>query len=794
MGTIHKSNIGEICKSYNQICGANKNLYRTIPSMIDGLKPGARRLMYTLYKYYSRKEMNKVAEIGGRVLGLHPHGDTSVVDTLVALGQPFSNNACLITGKGNFGSLMGTDHAAGRYIEARMSDYAWKCFFEDYEDSIVDEKLSFNAKTHEPIVLPARYPHALFNGVLGIGYGLSSNIPPYNVSEVMNATIALIKDPSYKPVLIPDSPTGCYVLDKGEFGDISKTGKGSYTMRAVTVIDNTHNTITITNPPYTVTSKYIKDKIIDMRDDKKNQWLKDQLLDIKDLSNHNNGIKLILKLKADVNPEEFLEKLLKRDTGLEKSYPVDIRLIDDYTDYSYSIDSFLLDWIAYRRENKQASYSAKLSKSMEEQHINDILLYILKGDRALRTIKLSKDSKDDADFAKKLIAEYPEIKISSIQAKAIASMAVRDFNQDAYKRYQDKKVELIDRIAHIENVLKDVSFIDKDIIEELQDGIKRFGGPRKSKVLDMVKKKHIPKTDHIMVISKSGLCKKLPYGVDYTGKAGNTPGEPQIFVTANNRDTLLVFDSNGSVTRVAVSLIPDSDMNDVGVPLSRYCTGMGDLVDVIVEDNNTTDKSDYQIMFLTRNGFAKFTSLDEFDKLRSTRSAIKLTDGDELVYTYLVGKKKHKKDSVIIYTNKGNGVRVSIVDVPAYGIASRGLRQLSLADDEFVAGATWMPANTKLLLYATNNGKFKLTEAEYFPIMDRKSSVVNIMPLEGNESLKFITAVERNWILSIYKKSSEPVQLKVSEVPILTRVAKPKKMVNVGKGDFIAGIRFDGIE
>lgn len=789
MGNLRKQNIAEVCKTYNQICGANKNLYRSIPSMIDGLKPGARRLMYTMYKKYGHsKEKNKVASIAGSVLEYHPHGDSSVVETLVGLGQPFDNNACLIEGKGNFGSLIGTDHAAARYIEARMSDYAWACFFEDFKDSIVDEKLTFNEKSHEPIVLPAKYPHALFNGVLGIGYGLSSNIPPYNVAEVLNATIALIKDPTKKITLIPDSPTGCYVLDKGEFGEISATGKGSYTMRAVTVIDNDTNTITITNPPYSVTSNYIKDSIIEMRDDKKNQWLKDQLLDIKDKSNNKNGIQLILKLKQDVNPEEFLDKLFKKDTGLEKSFDVEIRLIDDYTDYDYNINTFLLDWIAYRRENKQASYSSKLSRSMEEQHINDILLYILKGDRAEKTVELSRGSLNDDDFAKKLIKAYPDIRISSIQAKAIASMQLRDFNKESYKKYQEKRVELIDRIAHLENVLKDITFIDQDIIKELEDGIKRFGVPRKSKVLDMLKKKHIQNTEHILVISKSGMCKKLPLGVDYTGKAGNTPGEPQIFVTANNRDNLLIFDRSGNVTRVPVSIIPDSDVEGMGIPLNRYFTGMGDLVDVLSEDSITKNRDKLQIMFLTKDGYAKFTNLDEFDKLKSTRSAIKLVDGDELVFTILTKRNKHKDDAVVIYTNKGNGLRVSVSDIPEYGIVSRGLKQLSLSDDEYVEGASWAPANTKLFLYATNNGKLKLTEAEYFPIMYRKSDAMNLIPLDNNESLKLIMPVERDWTMTVYKKSSEPVTINMSDVPILTRAAKPKKMVNVAKGDFIAGI------
>lgn len=790
MSKEYSRNIGEICRTYNQICGANKNLYRTIPSMIDGLKPGARRLMYMMYKSFPRKERNKVAEIAGRVLSIHPHGDSAVVETLVALGQPFSNNACLIDGKGNYGSQMsmGDDHAAGRYIEARMSTYAWKCFFEDFEDSVVDFKMSFNGKTEEPVVLPARYPHALFNGVLGIGYGLSSNIPPYNVAEVLNATISLIQNPNQEITLIPDSPTGCYVLDKGEFEKISKTGLGSYTMRAVAKINDINNTIVITNVPYTVGSDEIKDAIISMRDDKSNAWLKEQLVDIKDRSNAKNGIQLILKLKQDANPQEFLEKLYKKDSKLEKTYPVNIKLIDDYTDYDYSITSFLKAWIAYRRENKQASYSAKLSKLLEQQHINDVLLHILQGDNAERTLHLAKTSKTNKEFAERLIEQYQEIRISHIQANAIAEMHVREFTKEAYDGFKAKRLELIDQIAHIENVLKDVKLIDKDIIDELQDGIKRFGVPRKSKVLDMVNKKHIPKSNHVLAIGNNGICKKLPDGISYTGNVGNTPGVPQMFISVNNRDSILLFDADGKVARVPVSVIPDCGIDDPGVPLSRYFTGMGELVDVIVEDAGMTDASGYQIFFVTKNGYAKFTKLDKFDKVRNAATAIKLNDGDELVYTALVCADKHKKDSMIIFTDKGNGIRISVDDIPEYGVSTKGLKQVTLQEDEVVAGASYVPAKANLFLYVTNNGKLKLTESKYLPIMDRKSAPVNFLPLDGNEKLKLIKVVGDEQELIVYKKSSEPVTIRVKDIPILPRIAKAKKMVSVGKGDYVAGI------
>lgn len=791
MGKEYIQGISPTCKKYNQICGANKNLYRTIPSMIDGLKPGARRLIETFRtRYPDRKEYHKVAEIAGAVLALHPHGDAAIQDTLIALAQPWGNNEVLIDGKGNFGSPAGDEPAKGRYIEARISEYAWECFLKDFNDSNVDMKLSYTGKTYEPITLPAKYPHALINGSLGIGYGLSSNIPPYNFKEVLEATIRLIKEgPDIDITLVPDSPTGCYILDKGEFGEISRTGLGSYTMRSVVEIDEKSNKVVIKNAPYMVTSNSIKKAIIDLRDDKKTPWVKEQLISITDKSNYANGVMITLHLSQDANPYEFMEKLYKKDTGLEHTYPVNIKLIDDYTDYDYNIKSFLLDWLSYRRELKQTSYDFKLSNAMEEQHINDILLYILNGDNAEQTMKIAKESSSKSDFCRRLMATYSEIKMTTLQASNIASMPMYAFTKEAYKKYKDKKRELADKIAKYNEILRDFSYADKDIISELEDGIKKFGEPRRSKIINVTKKKQVAKTEHVLAISQSGLCKKLPIDSDYTGSIGGNSHEA-MFMDVNNRDNILVFDEAGNVGRIKVSDISDSDVNDSGIPLSRYCTGLGRISAVVKEKSKIDDMSKFDLLFVTKNGFVKRTNLSEFSKIRGTRSAVRLSDGDLLSEVIMIKSgNSNKKDSVILYTNKGNGLRVSMSDIPVYGINSKGLRQITLMDDEYLTGVTEVPSGSKLFLYVTNNGKFKITESEYLPIMNRKSESINLIPLEGNETLRAIKVVNSGDTITVFRKSSEPMELSVADVPILTRIAKPKKMIPVSKGDYVAAIR-----
>ena len=778
------ANISEKCKEWNQICGANKNLFRVIPSMVDGLKPGARRLMYTMYKEFrDRKTKYKVATIVGSTLKIHPHGDAAVTDNLVSLAQFWNNNAPLISPKGNFGSPMGSDHAAGRYIEASLSDYAWECFFKDFEESNVDMKPSNDAKYLEPVTLPAKYPHALLNGTLGIGYGLSSNIPPYNLTEVFNATIQLIKNPNSKIYLVPDSPTGCIVVDDGQYQDITDTGIGKFRMRASVDIDENTNTITITSTPYQVSSNDIKQGIIRMKERKELE----ELIDMKDQSNLKNGIKVILKIKPDVNPYKFVEKLYKKDVGLENTYPVNIKLIDDYMDRDFSVKSFLLEWLEYRRDLIRSSYNFKLTALLEKQHINDILLYILADDGNEELIDLAKSSRNKEDLADKIMKRWKKAKMTSLQASTIAGMAISSFSKDAYAEYKERKVTLAKEIGEVEDILKDDTFIDNRIIDELNDGIKKFGSPRKSKIVNLAKKKDIPDTEHILAISNTGLCKKLSIGIDYTGKVGSN-NDPYMVIKINNRDNLLVFDSEGNVAKIAVSSLPSSDMTDDGIPLCRYFDIKGEIIAVLDErDDSISSNKTHMLIFTTARGYMKRTPLSDFSNIKGSKMCMKLNDGDKLVsvnYSYNTSTK-----DIILFTKNGLGMRMDINNIYTYGRTAMGTRCVDVPSGDEVVSAYKINPTKEYLMYITNNGKSKLTELKYFPKMKARSELVTLIPLEDNEELVSIISVSQDDKVVVFKKSTPYVTIPVNTIPVLTRAAKPVKILPVPRGDKILSVK-----
>lgn len=779
MSKIIKRNIADACEEYVKKFGANKNLYRVIPSFADGLKPVGRRILYAMYKHGHKPTSNrvKVSTIVGDTMHFHPHGEDSIESVIVGMGQSFANNATLIDPKGNFGSLAGDEAASKRYINARMSEYAWKCFFEDFENSSVDMKDAYTGTEKEPEFLPAKYPHALLNGTLGIGYGLASNIPPYNLKEVFESTIKLMKDEDAKIFIIPDSPTGSIIVDDGNFKDICDTGSGSYRMRGNVKIDELKNIITIVDVPHQITLDKIVTKIINMKKDFP------EMTRLDNESNKENGIRCHITLKSDANPYEFIERLYKKNTGLEMAYPVNIKLIDDYADYDFSIKGFLLEWIEYRRDIKRSSYNITLVKLMEKKHINDIMLFILNEDNAEKTISIVKTSKNRAEAIGYLMDEYD---ITSLQAGSIVSMGLSAFTKDAYAEYKERRKRLKEDIKSTEAILDNDDIIDDVIIEELEEGIRLFGCPRKSTVINMAKKKAIANTNHIVAISVDGYCKKLPEGVTNVGKVGKN-NEQFVAIPINNRDNVLVFDKTGRISKVSISTIPVVEADDTGVSLKRYFTIENDIVMMLKEPDETVNDKDIFITFVTKNGYVKKTVLSEFKRIRDFKMAITLEEGDELVSVETVMEDTSK--DLIIFTNKGHGTRIDINEIRSYGRLAKGLKHLTLDEGEFVIGSNKIEPDKKLLLYITERGNVKLTETRYFPTMKRKDDTLSLITLDKKDSLVGIISVSKKQDVIINKKYSDIQIINTSDLDVTTRASKAKKVITLPKGDYVVSYK-----
>lgn len=778
---IEQRDVAEACTEYLNIFAANKNLYRVIPSLIDGLKPGLRRILYSMYIMGNHKKFHKVTAYVGFTMGhFHPHGDASIYDTLVGSAQWWNNNMPVIDGQGNFGSVAGDSAAAGRYIEARLSEYAYKCFFEDFKNSIVDMKDNFAGDELEPEYLPAKYPHVLLNGPLGIGTGMSSNIPAYNFKEVMEATIKLIKNPDSTIFLIPDSPTGAIVLDEGKFQDITDTGKGTFTMRGEFVVNEKENCIEIVSIPYQMTLDKIKDKIIDLIDEKKITGI----IDIKDNSNEENGISCKLILKPNINPYEIIDYIYKRgaSVGMEKTYPVNINIIDDYKNNELSVKDFLLYWIEYRRDNKICSYNHTLMKLEEEKHINSILLFILNKDNAENTLSIIKKSNSTSEVVEKLMKKYS---ITSLQAKTIAEMRMSSFTKDAYNKYKEKAKTLEEKISTIEKIVSDPSNIDKIIIDELKEGIKLFGVDRKSKVLDITKKKEVVNTEHFIIISDDGYIKKSDREMDSFGTVGKNSTSCKLHLCMN-RDKLLVFDSTGKVSKVAVSSIPNGhDETDNGIPLERFFTISGKIVDTILE-LDVKKENEYMAVLITKKGMIKKVDMFNFKKMKNNKSIIKLDEDDELVAVSCMHNNDHRE--ILIYTNKGRGIRLNTDNINVYKLSASGDKSLILTEGEHISSIDTIIPDNKLLLFVTASGKMKVTEMKYFPKSKRRAEPMDLINLDNNEEIKMIKTVNKNNRIKLLTRKGIVHEIEVSNLKPVSRLARAEKLLKNMRGDEIVHV------
>lgn len=778
---IKKRNIADACEEYQKIFGANKNLYRIMASMQDGLKPVQRRFLYTLYKGKGRKQFIKMAKgAADTVASFHPHAGSSVEDVGARMASPIINNVVAVDGQGNFGSYKNEKQGASRYIEVKLSKYGYECFFKDFESSNVDMKMTYTGDDEEPEVLPARYPHALFNpAISGIGFAFASNIPPFNVTEVLEATIKLIKNPKSKIMLVPDSPTGADVVDDGQFEQINETGLGTFTLRGTTQVDEIKNTITITSIPLQTTIDAIIKNIVVLKEKK----MFDEIKDIKDYTKNKTGVNTIIYLDPTANPYKTVEKLYKKNTGLKKTYPVGLKMIDDYRDYDYGVRSFLKEWIEYRRDTVRSSYNTKLVRAMEQQNMNNVMLFILNSDNAEKTIVMAKNASNTSEFAQKLMKEYKDI--DSQQASTIANMKISAFTKEAYNGYKQKKIDLKNEIDSLEHILDNDEQIDDIIINQLKEGIKLFGSPRKSAIVRDDEEEDIIDSEHIIAISSDGYIKKVPLDKKQVGQVGQTNG---LYMTMriNNRDNLLIFDSTGKISKIPVSSVPDMKVKDIGILLERYFMVHGKVVSALIEPTKAGLKKrskDLFIVFLTKQGFVKKTLLSDFAHINGSSQAIKLPVTDELVATEFVSDNTAK--DMVIYTNLGNGIRRDINEFSVMKPISRGVRQLTLTDDEYCVGFNKISPDKKYIFYLTSSGRVKLTETKYLPTMKRKDDVLSLINLEKKDQLVGIRAVHKDDKIAIYKKKTEPVIIDLKDVPVSTRIAKADKLVKTPNGDVV---------
>jgi len=773
---IEERNISEACTEYMQIFGSNNNLMRHLPGVLDGCKIGERRILYTMWKLglNYNKPFLKVASIVGNTLSYHPHGEAAVADTLVRMGQHWNNTQCMVEGSGNFGSISGSSAASGRYIEARLSYYAYKCFFEDFSEDIIDTKMNYLGTEIEPEYLPAKYPNALINNVFSIGYGVSSSICTYNLKEVLEATIELIQDPDIENiVLYPDSATGAHIIDEGQFESISKTGKGRFKMRGVIDIDDENNILHIRSTPLMVYWEKIKKSVFDILTDGKNSLMKD-FKDESDIGHMHYKV----FLKKEVDPYSVVNTIYSK-TQMEKSFPVNFKLIEDYEDNDYNIKSLLQVWIDFRRDTKRRYYNHKLLKSRERQHILSILLFILNKDNAENTIKIIKKSENNKEIVSKLMKTYG---ISSLQATTIANMRMSAFSKEAYRKYQTEKEEIDKEVEKLEKIVRSSKKIDKIIIDELKEGIKLFGEERRSKIITIDNEVKIRNTNHTIVFTNNGYVKKLPEDVSNIGylEQGDYPIE---VIHANNTSELLIFDASGKISKLPVHKLQGVALTNIGNKLSEFITTSGKIVGVRLkptEEFIDNLKEPLYYLMVTKNGIIKKTAASAYVNIKNELLGIILNDGDELLCVKpLLGDK-----DIITFSEKGFGVRYHSTEVRETSRLSKGVIAGTFSENDRIVGLDILNKNDKYIMVITNKGNMKKCSLDTFKTMNRMDKPLRIVSIDNNDSIFKIRTIRGNEKFKVYTKENI-VEFKAEDVIELPRMSKCKKMIPVNRGNML---------
>ena len=700
---------------------------RAIPDVRDGLKPVHRRVLFSMYEMGNRynKPYKKSARIVGDIIGkYHPHGDVAVYDTLVRMAQDFSLRYMLIDGQGNFGSIDGDPPAAMRYTEIRMARIAEEVLA-DLEKDTVDYVPNYDESLQEPSLLATRIPLLLLNGSSGIAVGMATNIPPHNLTEIINGTIACIKNPQItveklmRHIPGPDFPTAGFINGREGILAAYKTGRGIIKMRARAIIEknarNDKETIVITEIPYQVNKATLIEKISELVRDKKVAGI----ADLRDESDR-EGIRIVIDLKRDENSAIILNQLYKF-TQMESSFGIIMLAITDGRPQVLNLKEIIEKFIVFRREVVVRRTRFDLARAKERAHILEGLIIALKNIDAIVT--LIKASKNPQDAAVKLCEKF---KLSEIQAKAILEMRLQRLTGLERAKIDEEYAEVKALMAKLEAILADEQKVLQVIIDELNEIKERYGDERRTEIVastdDIDIEDMIVEEDMMVNITHSGYIKRNAVSLYKSqhrggrGKVGMGTKEEdfveKIFV-ASTHHYLLIFTSTGKVHWLKVYQIPQAGRAAKGKAIVNLVNlGPGERVSATLPVREFTD--DKFVVMVTKKGTIKKTELAAYSNPRSGGIiAISIEKGDELVDVKLTTGKQ----DIFLATRRGLAIRFKEDDVRDMGRTAKGVRGIKLGKDDAVIGVD-IPAKDTFMLTVSEKGFGKCTPIEEYRVAE----------------------------------------------------------------------------
>jgi DNA gyrase subunit A len=769
---------------------------RALPDVRDGLKPVHRRILYSMNEdgLRSSSRHRKSANVVGAVMGkYHPHGDSSIYDSMVRLAQPWSTRYLLVNGQGNFGSMDGDPPAAMRYTEAKMHRLADE-LLQDIDKETVDFRDTYDGENQEPTVLPAKLPNLLLNGQLGIAVGMATNIPPHNLGEVVDATVHKIDNPDaslddlLQYIKGPDFPTGGILYGADSLRQAYATGRGGIVTRGIAEIvegKKGRHQIIITEIPYALNKESLVIKIADLVNEKKITGVSD----IRDESARGN-VRIVIDLKKDAYPKKLLNQLYKL-TPLQQSFHFNMMaLVDGIQPRVLGLQDILSEHIKHRQIVVRRRTEFELRKAKDRAHILEGLKIALDNiDEVISTIRASQSS-DEAQ--KNLIKKFG---LSEIQARAILAMQLRTLTGLERQKIEDELAELRKLIAHLEEILADEQLILNIIKDEMLELKKQYGDERRTQVVRnelnrLSDEDLVPDEQVVVTLTSANYIKRSPIA-DYKrqgrggkGRRGMATREEDVIehvVNASTHDFLLFFTNKGRVFRIKAYELPMASLSAKGVAIVNLLQLQPEETVSAVININKTDTAANLIM-CTTHGVVKKTPFEQYQNVRSSGLiAINLDEGDELKWIRMTTG----DNEVVISTSQGQAIRFSEKDVRPMGRVSRGVRGIRLRSDDKVIGMDIVEAGSSIFVISKYGYGKKTKVAQFTPHarggVGIRSAVVNSKTGELI-GVKTLGETDDQEVI-IISKSGQTIRLGIKDIPALGRATQGVRIMRLNGDD-----------
>lgn len=774
---------------------------RALPDVRDGMKPVHRRILYSMNTegLRSTARHRKSANVIGSVMGkYHPHGDMAIYDAMVRMAQPWSMRYMLVNGQGNFGSMDGDPPAAHRYTEAKLARIADE-LTNDIDKETVDFRDNYDGTTQEPTVLPGKLPNLLLNGQLGIAVGMATNIPPHNLTEVIDATVEQIDNPEatlddlLEHIKGPDFPTGGIVYGKESIRNAYASGRGGIVLRGIAeIVENSkgRHQIVITEIPYGLNKASLIEKIAELVHTKKVSGISD----IRDESAR-GAVRIVIDLKRDAYPKKLLNQLYKH-TPLQTTFHYNMMaLVDGIQPRVLSLQEIITEHIKHRQNVVRRRTEYELKKAKERAHILEGLKIALDHiDEVISTIRSSETTEEAKD---NLIKKF---KLTEIQAKAILAMQLRTLAGLERKKIEDELEELVKLIAKLEGILADAKKILKIVKDELLELKKTYGDERRTQIvpseLGKMSDEDLIADEQVVVtltsanyIKRSQIAEYKKQGRGGKGRRGMTTREEDAIehvVNASTHDFLLFFTNRGRVFRLKTYEVPAASLSAKGVAIVNLLQLQPEETISSVINISKTHNA-INLIMCTRRGVVKKTPFEQYQNIRTSGLiAINLDDGDELKWIRMT----NGDNEVVISTAGGQAIRFHEREARPMGRVSRGVRGIRLRSDDTVIGMDIVEEGSSIFVIS-KYGYGKRTKVAQFTPHKRggvgiRSAIVNKKTGEliGVKTL----SEEDGQEVIIISHNGQTIRLGIKDIPALGRATQGVRIMRLNEGDSVVSL------